>query len=180
MKILNERDSFLSNFEVGEHLKEIKRKCNWCFTPEDDEEMKSKDKRNLKKRFTACGLNLEGLTRDILSYMSKSPTESIETKQKFEELVIFLNNFQLMKAEKLQIVNTLPRSMVVLYALVDEFEARFDEETGERIINKIIELYPIEGDDEEEEEGDGEAEVEQAEGEAEEEQIDADEVMQEN
>ena len=65
----------------------------------------------------------------------------------------FLNQFELMKVEKLQIVNSLPRSLVVLYALVEECEDRFGEETSESIIEKINELFPIQEEEEEEEAG---------------------------
>ena len=151
MQILNERDSFLSNYEVDQHLKQMKKKYNWTFSEEDEKELQQ-DKRRNKNRFTACGLNLEVITRDILSYISHSPTAIITSDEQFKELVTFLNQFELMKVEKLQIVNTLPRSMVTLYSLVEECDQRFDEESCERIIGKIDELFPIEKDEEEEEE----------------------------
>lgn len=149
MKILNERDCFLSNYEVSEHLKDMKRKYNWSFTPEDDQDLKSS--KGFKKRFTACGLQLESLTRDILSYFSHTDTADIDTTENFTELVLFLNKFELMKAEKLQIVNLLPRSLVHLHTIVDECDQRFDELQCEEIINKIAELFPKPDDDEMEE-----------------------------
>ncbi|ODV78751.1 uncharacterized protein CANTADRAFT_91042 [Suhomyces tanzawaensis NRRL Y-17324] len=150
MKILNERDSFLSNYEVGEFMKDIKKKYNWTFTAEDDE-AQANDKRKFKKRFTACGLELEVITRDVLSYLSNSASSAIDTQQNFQKLMEFLNGFELMKIEKLQIVNALPRSMVHLYALVEECDLRFDEERCELIIAKINELFPVEEEEEEEE-----------------------------
>ncbi|KAK6456928.1 putative DNA-directed RNA polymerase III subunit [Scheffersomyces xylosifermentans] len=158
MKILNERDSFLSNYEVAEHLKDIKKKYNWTFTKEDEEEHNN-DKRKNRKRFAACGLNLEVITRDILAYVANSSTAVIDSPAKFQELMVFLNGFDLMKVEKLQIVNSLPRSMVTLYALVEECDQRFDEERSQSIIDKINELFPVEEEEEEEEEEEaGEAE----------------------
>lgn len=159
MKILNERESFLSNYEVSEHLKDIKKKYNWTFSAQDEEDNRKK----YTKRFTACGLGLEVITRDILAYVTNNPNSSIDTPEKFTALATFLNQFDLMKVEKLQIINSLPRSMVHLYALVEECDLRFDEETCESIIRKINELFPVE-EEEEEEEGE---EGEDAEGEAE-------------
>ena len=47
---------------------------------------------------------------------------------------------------------------MVLYALVEECEDRFGEETSESIIEKINELFPIQEEEEEEEEEAGEGE----------------------
>jgi hypothetical protein len=154
MKILEERDKFLCNFEVAEHLNSIKSKYNWTFKEEEN------DKKKNKKRFTACGLNLEEITRDLSSYLENNSSSMITTQEAFKELMIHLNCLDLMKVEKLQIVNSLPRSMVHLYALVEECDQRFNEETCEGIINKINHLFPIEEQEEEEEE-----EEEQGEGE---------------
>lgn len=155
MKILNERDKFLSNYEVLDHLKGIKQKYNWTFTPEDDEALK-KAKGKYKKRFTACGLDLEVVTKEVLSYLDKSPCSAIDSPDSFEKLMTHLNTLDLMKIEKLQIMNTLPRSMVNLYSLVEECDQRFDEDTSQLIIDKINELFPVEEEEEEEEEEVGE------------------------
>lgn len=150
MKILEERDKFLCNFEVAEHLNSIKSKYNWTFKEEEN------DKKKNKKRFTACGLNLEEITRDLSSYLENNSGSAITTQEGFKDLMIHLNRLELMKVEKLQIVNSLPRSMVHLYALVEECDQRFDEETCEGIINKINDLFPIEQEEEEDEEEEGE------------------------
>lgn len=147
MKILNPRDKFLSNYEVLTHLKEIKKKNNWTFKPEEDNAYNKK-----KKRFTACGLDLETITRDLLSYLEGGPTGQIASTEQFTELIKCLNEFDLMKIEKLQIINSLPRSPVTLYAVVEEFDQRFDDEACEKIIDKINELFPLEGEEEGEQE----------------------------
>lgn len=144
MKILNERDKFLCNFEVLQHLNDIKSKYNWTFNEEEN------DKKKTKKRFTACGIDLEEITRDLSSYLDSSPCATITSSDSFKGLMIHLNSFELMKVEKLQIVNSLPRSMVHLYALVEECDQRFDEDICEGILNKINELFPIEEQDEDE------------------------------
>lgn len=147
MKILEERDKFLCNFEVAEHLNGLKSKYNWTFNEEEN------DKKKNKKRFTACGLNLEVITRDLSSYLGNNSSSAITSAESLQELMIHLNGLELMKVEKLQIVNSLPRSMVHLYALIEECDQRFNETVCEGIIDKINALFPIE---EEEEEAEGE------------------------
>lgn len=54
----------------------------------------------------------------------------------FIDLMNKLNNFELYKIEKLQIVNQLPTNMVHLFAIVEECDSRFTEDQ----INEMIEL----------------------------------------
>lgn len=147
MKVIEERDCFLSNYEVLSHLRDLKRRYNWTFTAEDDK--KGKDR---QKRFTACGVNLEVMTRDVLQYFEKTPTGEIGGYEKFKTLMEFLAKFDLLKAEKLQIANLLPRLLVHLYAIVEECEDRFGEESSEEICTTIGELFPLADGDEEMEE----------------------------
>ncbi|RCK64930.1 DNA-directed RNA polymerase III subunit RPC9 [Candida viswanathii] len=156
MKILTERDAFLSNYEVQQHLESMKNKYHWTFSPGDNAKDAKLAKRKDKKHYTACGINLEVVTRDVLACLDNSESGVIETLDQFKELMGFLNGLELMKIEKLQIVNSLPRSLVVLYAIVEECEERFGEEVSEGIIGKINELFPIE----QEEEGEGEEDAE--------------------
>lgn len=157
MKILCEREGFLSDYEVLQHLTDYKYKYNWSFTPEDDERLKGKR----VKRFTGAGLGLEAVTRDILQYLDQRPGGVIVSKLVFLELMAHLNTLDLMKIEKLQIINSLPRSMVHLYALVEECDQRFDEPTCEALIEKINELCPLAEEEGEEEEEQGEEGEEQ-------------------
>lgn len=142
MKILSEREAFLSDFEVLQHLLEYKEKYNWSFTPEDDAKLKGK-----KKRFTGAGLGLETVTRDVLQYLDQRSGGSVASELVFTELMAYLNTLSLMKIEKLQILNSLPRSMVHLYGLVEECDQRFDEATCEGLLDKINELVPLEEED---------------------------------
>lgn len=151
MKILNERDKFLSDYEVLKHLKEIKTKYNWTFNEDDEKTLQDKPKHK-QRRFTGCGLNLEVITRDTIAYLDKSPCSEIKFDQSFTDLMLFLNKFDFVKIEKLQIVNTLPRNLVTLYALVDEFDLRFGQDVGESILERINELFPLPDEAEEEEE----------------------------
>ncbi|KAG7193167.1 uncharacterized protein KQ657_000921 [Scheffersomyces spartinae] len=158
MKVVKPRSEFLSNYEVLRHLKGIQKKNNWVFS--------DKDKKESNKRHRDFGgVNLEMVVKDSLQYLESSPCGVIGSIDSFKQLMIFLNQFELMKAEKLQIVNTLPRSMVLLYALVEECDQRFSEAESELIIEKINELYPVEEEAEGEEDGEEAEEAEEVEGE---------------
>ncbi|KAI3404739.1 hypothetical protein KGF56_002442 [Candida oxycetoniae] len=166
MQILKERDAFLSNFEVEQHLNNIKQKYNWTFTEEDELELEHRiDKDNTedhglhkrnnhkqKHRFTECGIGLEIITRDVLALMRNNSACGDMTVDKFEELMQYLNQFELMKIEKLQIINQLPKTMPVLYAIVEECEERFGSDVPEEILSKIMELFPSEEDEDEDDE----------------------------
>ncbi len=53
-----------------------------------------------------------------------------------------LHKFKLTKAEKLQVINLLPRTMVEFYLIVEECEDRFGEAEVESILQHINELFP--------------------------------------
>lgn len=178
MQILKERDSFLSNFEVYDHLKHIKHKYNWTFSPEEElalqqeqqqhqqlDQHSKKHHQKQKNRFTACGPELEVVTRDVLQFMENSAEITQVDVDGFKQLMLFLNQFELMKVEKLQIVNCLPRSLVVLYLLVEDCEERFSVEVCEEIVGKINELFPKDDDEGEEDEEEEEEEEADAAGE---------------
>lgn len=136
MKILSEREAFLLDYEVLQHLNGFKEQYNWSFSAEDDAKAKK------KKRSTEAGVGLESITRDVTQYLAENATAEIGSPEAFAEFMAFLNTLDLMKAEKLQIVNSLPRSMVHLYGLVEECDQRFSEETCESIIAKVDSLFP--------------------------------------
>ncbi|KAI5960033.1 hypothetical protein KGF57_001977 [Candida theae] len=185
MQVVKERDAFLSNFEVYEHLKHIKHKYNWTFSPEEElalqqeqqqqqqqQQQQEHDHNNSthhqkkhltksqKNRFTACGINLEVVTRDVLRFMEKNAEITQVDTDNFKQLMSFLNQFELMKVEKLQIVNCLPRSLVVLYLLIEECEERFSVDVCEGIVGRINELFPVEAEEEDGEEGEVEVDGE--------------------
>lgn len=54
----------------------------------------------------------------------------------------YLHELKLTKAEKLQIVNLLPKTMVEFYLIVEECEDRFGEEQVQAILAKIDQLFP--------------------------------------
>lgn len=150
MKILAARDLFLSNYEVKLHLEDLKKKYNWTFTADDDKKMRDRH----RKRFTAGGINLEVVTRDTLGYFHKTPTDNYQLFDQFKELMEYLNTLDLVKAEKLQVVNQLPRQLVQLYPVVDEYNERFGEDQAQAICDKINDIVPEPEADQEVADGD--------------------------
>ncbi|QLQ81130.1 hypothetical protein HG537_0E04850 [Torulaspora globosa] len=147
MKILETRDAFFSDYETLQFLSKLERQHHW------DEDSITNDRRDRKKIKTHKPYNnpqLQSITRDTITYLTtdkgvpqdddessnkkKSPISSMND-QRFSELVTQLNKFDLFKAEKLQIVNQLPTTMVHLYAVVEECDTRFTQEQIEQILS---------------------------------------------
>lgn len=118
MKVLAPRDKLLTNIEVRDHLVEV------------------------SERYKHTGAeNLETIAVEIQAYLRERPTSNPEYSQTIEGMAEFLkalheHQFDLEVAEKLQLVNSAPTSMPVLYALIEECEQRFSEDQ----LLKILEL----------------------------------------
>lgn len=161
MRVIQARDAFISDYEAYQFLSTLQKKNLW-----DDESLKELAKINKTKKgkFQKRPYNhpvLQGIVNDTLSYLTISKTvaaeegeegESEEAKQErrapitkmndesFTELMNKLNQFDLYKIEKLQIVNQLPTNMVYLFAIVEECDSRFSEDQINEIL-KIISSY---------------------------------------
>ncbi|CCF58337.1 hypothetical protein KAFR_0E01830 [Kazachstania africana CBS 2517] len=160
MKIIETRDSFLSDYEVLQFLSGLERKHLW-----DEETLKLHQKDRKKRAQTKRPYNhpaLQAITRDAISFLKmnknyvpqedeveeerteheKSPLCRLNDKT-FSEFVLKLNKFDLFKAEKLQIVNQLPANMVHLYSIVEECDSRFSEEQIDEILEIVKEYSQI-------------------------------------
>lgn len=146
MKIESVRDAFLSDYEVLQFLSQLERRHDWGLNQEDAGANKKRKRRPYNHP------ELQAITRDTIRYLSeaKGATETEEgsasdaksplTKlndQKFTELMTRLNQFELFKAEKLQIVNQLPTNLVHLFAIVEECDSRFPEEQSAQILEAV-------------------------------------------
>lgn len=125
---------------MNQHLIEIQSQNNWSHT-------------ELKKK-RAFNPNLESITRDVTSYLSKSPT-AIQKIENITKAMQDLSKYELEKIEKLQIINSAPYSLVNLYSIVEECDQRFTEEEIEDILN-IIQTHFPQQEDEDNEEGEEE------------------------
>ncbi|KAI0462587.1 hypothetical protein LJB42_004081 [Komagataella kurtzmanii] len=136
MKIEIAREKFLSNFEVQQALVEIQKQNRWSFSSKTRVD---KFDKNIRNSHLA---NLERITMDVSSYLDKSFAQNAQVDS-FVELINFLNGFALVKVEKLQMVNLLPRSLVSVYSIIEECDSRFTEDECESMLNKIEELFPV-------------------------------------
>ncbi|AOA63477.1 RNA polymerase III subunit C17 [Komagataella phaffii CBS 7435] len=136
MKIEIAREKFLSNFEVQQALVEIQKQNRWGLSSKTRVD---KFDKNIRNSHLA---NLERITMDLSSYLDKSFAQDARVDS-FVELINFLNGFELVKVEKLQMVNLLPRSLVSVYSIIEECDSRFTEDECESMLNKIEELFPV-------------------------------------
>lgn len=147
MKILESRDAFLSDYEVLQFLSKLERQHHW-----DEESTLANQKNQRKKMKTHRPYNhpeLQTITKDTITYLrtNKGADQEEDTTatspisrlndEKFSELVRSLNEYSLFKAEKLQIVNQLPQSMVHLYSVVEECDSRFTQEQMDTMLSTI-------------------------------------------
>ncbi|KAJ3223238.1 hypothetical protein HK099_001373 [Clydaea vesicula] len=73
---------------------------------------------------------------EVLQYFKDSTCLKV-TKGKAEKVINYLNQFNLTKAEKIQILNNLPTSLVVISLLIDDVGERFTEEQ----LNEICDFF---------------------------------------
>lgn len=156
MRIIQSRDAFFSDYEALQYLTKLQRRNKW-----DDESLKQfqqqqKNKHNRNVRRPYNNPTLQSIVGDSISYLTISKTVATEEEQEskierkspitkmndetFTDFMNKLNDFDLFKIEKLQIVNQLPTNMVYLFAIVEECDSRFTEEQIEQLLD-IISRY---------------------------------------
>ncbi|KXN71321.1 hypothetical protein CONCODRAFT_78392 [Conidiobolus coronatus NRRL 28638] len=122
MEVIEERSSFLSNYEVLSLLKEEKQKL--------DVEKSSKGKYSNYRQLI--------LTEQAIKYMEDLPFSKL-TDNKFLKIMQKLKAYELVKIEKLQILNILPNSAPLYSPIIENLMERFkvlafeegEEEDGE-------------------------------------------------
>ncbi|TFK93278.1 hypothetical protein K466DRAFT_594509 [Polyporus arcularius HHB13444] len=137
MEVLNQRSALLSNYEVLTLLREL----------ESDHLARTKTALRIKKEEEAAGLpprqqappddvceNLRTVEVEAIQYLSADfqPTAS-QTPEGISQLTRNLAQWDLTKAEKLQIVNLAPTEPVELYVVVEELEDRFGDKMDDML-----------------------------------------------
>lgn len=139
MKIEEVRSASLTDYEVFKHLVHE-------MTPKDNTNIEDKQ----KKRRAKLSYEHRKVVSGVISYLSKNKTTSVDDNTnwnpitmpeyddtKFIELLTVLNektNGKLFKWEKLQLMNTTPKSMVEIFTIIEECDTRLDEAEIEAII----------------------------------------------
>ncbi|KAI9294267.1 calcitonin gene-related peptide-receptor component protein-like protein, partial [Neoconidiobolus thromboides FSU 785] len=119
MEVVNEHEAMLSNYEV--------------LTIIEETSALTKQLKKVKK-----GENVSTIQFEVKKYLSELNSGSQST-EKVHNLLSALTEFQLTKAEKLQILNVAPSELVQLVVLVEDFEERFNEEEQQRLLEVIVE-----------------------------------------
>ncbi|KAL6943202.1 hypothetical protein ACO0RG_002191 [Hanseniaspora osmophila] len=143
MKIDNVRDSFLSDYEVYKFFNEAQQ---------------SNSKRKNAKNNGNNPAQFNQISKDTLEYLktNKNASTSEENDEEnsdllengslnkmcsfnddlFKAKLMKLNQYQLFKFEKLQLLNALPTNLVHMFSIVEECDNRFSETE----INEILEI----------------------------------------
>lgn len=150
MKVEVYRDKLLSNFEVYQHLAHIQKKNAWFYTVPED---KTKTGKKRKKRKADSLIDLEIITKDLSRYLVQDNQSNDVEVQSIVNLMLGLNMYKLEKIEKLQILNILPRSMVLLYAIIEDCDQRFTEEQCEELLSLVNDNFPLPQEEDEDESG---------------------------
>lgn len=145
MKVIQQRDKLLSNFEVYQHICDVQKENEWGFTIPETQKRR-------KHKFNPQLLDLEIITRDLSQYLTKVEQGNSVKTETFVNLMLFLNSLELEVIEKLMIMNSLPRSLVNLYSIIEECEARFTQEQCEEILANIETNFPSPEEEEESQE----------------------------
>ncbi|RPA83248.1 hypothetical protein BJ508DRAFT_413644 [Ascobolus immersus RN42] len=140
MKVVNARDSFLTNYEVLAHLNATKAKY--------EEEGKATGNHAMKAG------NLETVMMELRDYLRHTPSAT-QSDEAIESFMSRAAPFQLEKVELLMIINQRPKGLAELDVLVEELESRLSEEQIEELLGLVRECFGGEEDG-------GEMEVDEA------------------
>ncbi|KAJ2706822.1 hypothetical protein FB645_001270 [Coemansia sp. IMI 203386] len=152
MEVLDRQQALVSNYEVYLVLQE-----------EDLHHKDIKEKRKIRYPENVTTLKFEAL-----QYLNNTACTT-QTAEQLAELKKVLAEYELTKAEILQIVNLRPKTPVELHFIIEECDERFGMEDLEQLAEIVVNTLPREDDDVEEdgEEENGEQEEEEGDGDAE-------------
>ena len=130
MKILAERDALLTNFEVLQHINEVKRH--------------NTANKELRNHSPSSFQNLDTIIIELQRYLKERPAGNEKHPQTKEGMENFLrtlhsNGIKLEKAERLQLIDLSPSSEPVLYNVIEECEQRLDPNQISLVLSLISE-----------------------------------------
>ncbi|ORE04780.1 hypothetical protein BCV72DRAFT_231037 [Rhizopus microsporus var. microsporus] len=148
MQIKNARSALITNYEVLRLLEE------------NQQNQKLLQAQDLSIEYSE---SLRTVQFELTEYLKQTPVGS-QTPAQVTNFLEAISQFDLTRAEKLQILNLRPKSAVEIYLVIEECEERFSEEDLENMINIIMQTLPRDDDyvmDEAEGEGYEEGEEEE-------------------
>lgn len=123
MEVKNENSAFLSNLEVLKLLKDLQAGRHKQQKPNKHQQ------------------NLGTITYETIKYLERTPC-ALQNPERVTAFMLAMKDFELTKAEKLQLLNNRPTSMVEMYLMVEEIEERMTEEQMARLMDAIITHLP--------------------------------------
>ncbi|KAK6537729.1 hypothetical protein TWF694_011897 [Orbilia ellipsospora] len=123
MKVLEPCEALLSNYEVLEHVQDVKRRYR--------EEITEKGRAVAMKPG-----NLETVMKELIDYLTSTAAAS-QTSETSSHLVESLTRFNFEKIEVLMILNHLPKNETELDVLIEELESRLAEKEIAEILEAI-------------------------------------------
>ncbi|KAJ1821693.1 hypothetical protein LPJ56_001086 [Coemansia sp. RSA 2599] len=148
MEVLDRQQALLSNYEVYLVLQE-----------EDAHHKEITEKRKIRYPENVTTLKFEAL-----QYLNNTPCTT-QTAEQIAELKNVLAEYELTKAEILQIINLRPKTPVELHFIIEECDERFGMEDLEQLAEIVVSSLPRdddnaeEGEEGEEDQGDAEEEA---------------------
>ncbi|KAH3663609.1 hypothetical protein OGAPHI_005010 [Ogataea philodendri] len=124
--------------KVYQHLVDIQKENSWSFTlPEDNATKKHRRKKG------NYSLDLEIITRELSGYLVRTGQSNDYGRQNVVEFMEGLNQYSLMKIEKLEILNRLPRTIVSLFSVIEECDQRFNEDQCNDMLELVQRCFPV-------------------------------------
>ncbi|XP_042908714.1 DNA-directed RNA polymerase III subunit RPC9 [Parasteatoda tepidariorum] len=138
MEVINERAALLSNAEVFSLLETLKSDLK-----------ESKYSQRLNKNEKEKGKErLNTIVYETFKYLEEMPCAS-QSEESIKNFLIAIAPYELTKAEKLQLLNLQPKSLVEIQLLIEECEERFTEDQMNDILNVVAETLSSSTENEE-------------------------------
>ncbi|TGZ78442.1 hypothetical protein EX30DRAFT_322428 [Ascodesmis nigricans] len=128
MKVLNPRVGMLSNYEVLQHIIATKERYAAAH-------LASSAAAAMKAE------NLETVMREVKDYLSHTAAGT-QSAADIDNFMTAMSSHALEKAELLQIINERPDSIAELDCIIEEMDARFDENTQAELLDIVKKWLP--------------------------------------
>ena len=123
MEVKNENVALLSNLEVLMLLKDIQAG------------------RNNQQKPNKHHQNLGTITYETVKYLERTPC-ALQASEHVVSFMEAMKDFDLTKAEKLQLLNNRPTSLVEMHLMIEESDERMSDEYMGRLMNAIVTHLP--------------------------------------
>lgn len=135
MRILERSAGVLTNYEVYRLLESEARRAA------TDRELLNGARRTAPHVSLSAHRNLLAVREQLSRYLEQSPSAS-QTDSQVEQFCERIESFGLTVAEKMQLINLRPTSLVELILIVDECEHRYDKARIRELLDACSTCFP--------------------------------------